>query len=488
MGGESTEVRSSTKRLLLECAYFSPRGIRRTARRHGLQTEASYRFERGVDPEGVPDVLAHCAALMTRLGSGAAVPGTIVAGVPPQPRKQVSVRRSRIRDLTGVDIGVDRAGAILERLGCDVARRDAELTATVPSFRVDLGREEDLVEEVLRVHGIGHVPAELKALRVVAGRSVPTTLDRVRRAAAELGLSEALTWGFTSPQLLEKLAAPAPSVVLLSPLGEERSVMRTSLLPGLLEALGRARRHGVRDVRLFATGSRFLQPREGEPLPEERPSFAAVMAGSRKNGLSKPEPLDVWDLKGLAAELTARVTLREPAVVALPAAEAPHLHPRGAGAVLVDDVRVGTFGPLHPEIELGLDLDGGALVVELDLEALGRVGRRLPQHRPLPVLPPVTRDLALVVRDDVRAGDVESAIRSAAGELCESVELFDLYSGTGLPPAHRSLAYHLVFRDPRAATDPERARTLTDDDVEALTRKVVASVTERFGATVRGGV
>jgi phenylalanyl-tRNA synthetase beta chain len=487
MGGENTEVRPTTKRLLLECAYFSPRGIRRTARRHGLQTEASYRFERGVDPEGVPDVLAHCAGLMTRLGGGAAVPGVILAGVAAAPRRQVGLRKKRLVELTGVDIGLDRASRILERLGCDVTRREEELTATVPSWRVDLALEEDLVEEVLRVHGFHHVQAELKPQRIVAGRSVPTTFDRVRRAAAELGLAEALTWGFTSPSMLEALEAPPASVVLLSPLGEEKSVMRTSLLPGLLEALGRARRHGVRDVRLFTTGSRFLAPRAGEPLPEERASFAAVLAGSRKNGLGKGQPLDVWDVKGLATELVARVALREPTVEALTGADAPHLHPRGIGAVIVDGARVGTFGPLHPAIEQKLDLDGPALVVEIDLGALERAGRRLPQHRPLPVLPPVTRDLAFEVPEAVPAGELADAIRAEGTSLCESVELFDLYAGQGLKPGHRSLAFHLVFRDPRAATDPEHARTLTDEQVDALAQGIIGKMAMRFGASVRGG-
>lgn len=488
MGGANTEISDGARRVLLECAYFTSRGVRRTSRRHGLHSESSHRFERGTDPHGVPTVLAHAASLVTKLADGRAVPGTILAGVAPAPRKEITLRRPKMVSLLGLDIPLEAAGRSLERLGCEVARSSEnpdELTVTAPSFRPDLTREEDVIEEVMRVHGIDEVPATARAVLPKSGRSLPDTRDLARRAAAELGLSEALTYGFVAPWELEALSAPRPCVRLQNPLSEERSVMRTSLLPGLIEALKRARRHGVSDVRLFCAGRLFLPSDEG-PLPTERSALGALLAGARQNGLAKPQPLDVYDAKGLAAELVARVTRREVTVKSAERETAPHLHPRGVGALMVDDRRVGHFGPLHPDVVGRFDLDTEAFAIEIDLDVLGSIGRVVPQFVPVPVLPAVSRDLALLVDETVIAGELEETIRQAAGELGESVELFDRFAGKGVPEGKVSLAYHLVFRDPKASTDPDHARTLTDEEVDERTKKVVAVVTERFDAQVRG--
>jgi phenylalanyl-tRNA synthetase beta chain len=483
MGGADSEIGPETRRVLLECAYFTPRGIRRASRRHGLHTEASHRYERGIDPEQGSEVLAHAAALLTRLAGAAAVKGSLFAGVAPTPRSAIRYRHARATGVLGFEVPIADAAAILGRLGCESRRLgEDELLVTPPSFRPDLGREEDLIEEVMRVHGIDEVPAAPRALVTRAGRSTPSLELRLRQIAASVGLSEALTFGFTSPAALAAIGAPASVVVLKNPLTEERSVMRTSLLPGLLEALRRSRRHGVRDVRLFAVGRAFLPGAAGTSLPEERRSFAAVLAGHRPSTLGKPEILDVYDAKGVALELVERVTGKAASLVRTSAA---HLHPRGAGAIVVAGHEVGRLGPLHPDAIERLDLDGECLVIELDLEALAAHVGSAPQFRAIPQLPAVTRDLALVVHEDVTAGVLSEAIREVAGELCESVELFDLYRGKGLPDEHKSLAYRMIFRDPKATSRPEDARTLTDAEVDACTRAVIDAVKERHGAVVR---
>ncbi|HZO15516.1 MAG TPA: phenylalanine--tRNA ligase subunit beta, partial [Polyangiaceae bacterium] len=482
MGGATTEIGDSTRKVLIECAYFTPRGIRRTSRRHGLHSEASHRFERGCDPEAVPEVLAHTAALVTRVCHGTAVVGSILAGVAPRPHARLSLRLERLEELLGMPIDGEEASDILTRLGCAVfPHASQELVVEAPSFRPDLRLEEDLIEEVMRVHGVDALPATARAVVPKADRSELGIEDRARRVAAELGLHEALTYGFVSRQELAALGAPEPCVVLKNPLSEDRSVMRTSLLPGLLEALGRARRHGVNDVALFTVGRMFF-PSEGT-LPHERVGLAAVLAGARKLGLDKPQPVDVYDAKGIAVELVERVALRAPEVRR---GSAAYLHPRGAGEVIVDDRRIGVFGPLHPQVVEALDLGGACVVVEIDLAALEELGRATPQYRPIPTLPAIGRDVALVVREEVDAGEIGAAIADAAGELCESVELFDVFRGQGVPDSHRSLAFRLVFRDPRSATDPDRARTLTDEEVDGRTSFVIATMHERFGATVRG--
>jgi phenylalanyl-tRNA synthetase beta chain len=252
--------------------------------------------------------------------------------------------------------------------------------------------------------------------------------------------------------------------------------MRTSLLPGLLQALAHARRHGEPDVRLFTVAALFL-PSDG-PAPEERLAFAALLAGHRPGWLSKPEGVDVWDGKGIAEGVVTRL-LRRPASVRLASAdERPkHLHPRGAAWIDVEARRVGSLGPLHPDVLDAFDLGEGAVVVELDLAALDAIGVAPPRFSPLPRFPASTRDLAVVVRDGIPAGDVEHAVREVAGDMAEGVTIFDRFVGGSVPAGHTSLALHVVYR----ALD----RTLTDVEVDQRHAQVVAEVQKRFGAQLR---
>lgn len=491
MGGAHSEIRQTTRRVLLECAYFAPRGVRRAARRHGMHTESSHRFERGVNHGTMDAALARATALLADLSGGTAAPAPLFAGAPLPPREPVRLRASRMHSLLGVAVPMPEATDILQRLGFDVTETHGEDDAAYalvvpPPHRPDIAGEADLMEEVIRVRGLGTVPTVLPALRPQPPRTAFDLQNRVRAAAVALGLSEAITYGFVSPQELEALGLPPAPFKLLNPLVETRSVMRTSLLPGLLEALGRARRHGVHDVRLFTSGARFLASEQTAPLADEVPSFAAILAGSRRAVLQKPVEVDVYDAKGIAVEIVERVTQQSATVAHQPENErAPYLHPRGAAFVLVEGRVVGSFGPLHPDVVDALDLGGGCVVMELDLRALAQVGTRRPQYKPIPVLPAATRDIALVVSDEIEAGTVGASIQEAAGELCESVELFDLFRGQGIPAGHRSLAFHVVYRDPRAATDPENAKTLTDEEVDRRHKSVVEAAHKKFGATLR---
>jgi phenylalanyl-tRNA synthetase beta chain len=261
--------------------------------------------------------------------------------------------------------------------------------------------------------------------------------------------------------------------------------MRTSLLPGLLEAVKKSWRRGETEARLFTVGATFASGSDPRGLPRERPAFAGVLAGSRRQYLAKSEPFDVYDAKGVAVDLVARVSGRAAQVAGQKDARA-HLHPRGAADVLVESRRVGQFGPLHPDVLRAWDLDiAGVVVIELELDELYAIGRKSPRFLPIPRLPAATRDIALVVHEDVTAGDVERVIREAAGELCESVELFDVFRGPSVAADHRSLAFHVVYRDPRAATAPGEARTLTDQEVDLRHAAAVAKAKGELGATLR---
>lgn len=498
MGGLNSEIRDTTDRVLLECAYFQTRGVRRAARRHGLHTESSFRFERGVDWARVPLVLERAKVLLTELAGGSAARGAVHA----KTALEVPVMRLRSRRLDallGVPVPFQEAESILQRLGFGVARAGAgdELEVKGASHRPDVAREADLIEEVARVRGLDQIPTVLPAIQPQTPRNTGKLERALAREAASLGLSEAVTYAFVSPRELEAVGAPPAVVTLKSPLSEERSVMRTSLLPGLLEALARARRRGERAVRLFSIGSRYLARQSdasatdrvrsaSDPawLPDELRSFAAVLAGPRPAYLRKPEEVDLYDAKGVALELIERLSGVTPEL--RPATTNPtHLHPRGAAEIWAGELRLGSLGPLHPEVKGRLELDGAALVIEIDLAALQRLGKRTPSFRPIPRLPAVTRDISLTVSEAVTVGEVVRVLREAAGKLCESVELFDQFRGGPVPAGQRSLALRLVYRDPLAALEPERARTLTDKEVDACHAGVVRAASERLGGTQR---
>jgi phenylalanyl-tRNA synthetase beta chain len=443
-----------------------------------MHTESSHRFERGVDPSDVDDVLGRTAELLVAWCGGTAGERTRLVGPGVPARAPATLRKARMDALLGVEVDFGEARAILERLGLRVVGGSVEageLSLVPPHHRPDLAMEADCIEEVIRVHGIPQAP-----------RAKHDIGARVTRAAIEVGLSQALVFGFTSDAALAAVGAPASHLRLLNPLTEDRSVMRTSLLPGLLEAVTRARRHNVDDARLFAVGARFLPDSTGARTPREVSSFAAVIAGRRDAVLAKPEPIDVWDAKGVALAIVQRATGRRAEATPQPAdARSPHLHPRAAAHVVLDGQVVGSFGLLHPEVASKLDLTGPCAVVELCLETLGGLGVKIPRFRPIPALPAATRDLAVVVHDAVPAGQVERAIAEVGGELVESVELFDLFRGASIPEEHRSLAFHVVYRDPKAATRPDEARTLTDAEVDQRHAAVVQAVGERFGAHLR---
>ncbi len=503
MGGADSEIKNDTETVLLECAYFEPTGIRRTARRLGMHSDSSYRFERGVNHAALGRVLTRAAQLLCELAGGKAVEGQLFANgtLPEQP--EVRLRKSQLHRLLGIEFDFAEALEILKRLGFElISSSDDAVRVRVCPWRPDVSLEADLIEEVARIRGLDEIPTLLPRIAPQAPNPAGKFERQVRQYASSVGLSEAVSYSFVSPQELEALGAPRPTVRLQNPLSQERSVMTTSLLPGLLEAIKRARRRGENDVRLFSVASRFLapvtaldeganqaaRPRTPEDvhrLPEERLSFAAVLSGSRPSYLQKPEPMDVFDAKGLAVQLVKHFC-GDGAEVRWAGNESTlkHLHPRGAAQVWLKGQLVGSFGSLHPDVLDELSLGATLQVIELDLVALEALRRTAPKYRPIPKLPAVSRDIAVDVGPELSAGAVQDAIATSAGELCESVTLFDLFEGKHMAEGHRSLAFRLIYRDPKATTAPDDAKTLTDKQVDKQHAKVIQAV-ERLGATPR---
>jgi phenylalanyl-tRNA synthetase beta chain len=475
MGGFSSEITPSTKRIVLECAYFDPRGVRRTARRHGLHSESSHRFERGIDYGDTREALEHSLGMTCRLTSGVGSKDLLIVRAREIATHAVRMQGARMRSLLGVDVPLGEAKATLERLGFSCKEDGDTLVATVPSHRPDVSRDVDVMDEVVRVRGMASVPATLPAIRAsraVGGREA--LFRRARHAATSLGLYEALTFGFTSEKTLSVLGAATP-LRIDNPLTADRDAMRTSLLPGLFDAVRYARRRGVGNIRLFTTGSLFFFQRE----LVEKPVLAVALAGNRPAHLHKPEPYDVWDAKGVATALVSRIA--RATITVTPGTGEDYLNPRGAAGLFMGKVHVGSFGPIHPDVEDALDLGGPVLVVELALDALAEHAPTHATYVPIPRHPTATRDIALVVRDGVPAGDLLRALEEVARandpSVNVTVELFDRFVGGSVRAGHTSLAFHVVY---------QADRTLTDADVDATHAKVVAEMQRRFGASLRG--
>ena len=507
MGGQNSEIHTETRNVLLECAYFSPQGIRRTARRQAVHTESSHRFERGTDHGATEKVLDRARYLMQTLAKGKPSKGTVRAdGMNPQ-LPLMELNGQKLDSLLGVSVPFKSAVDILGRLGLRVeylvdTPQGSVASVRGASHRPDIKLEQDLIEEIARMRGLDNIPTVLPAIPPQSPRTSGDLERLAAQTAVELGLSEALTHAFVAPADLAALHAPSAVVTLSNPLSEDRSVLRTSLLPGLIEAVGRSRRRGEPRVQLFTLGAIFLPIRSEQPvssarvrqradhdaLPSEQPTFAAILAGPRDEYLSlKPEPLDIYDAKAIAVEMVERMTRKRVTVAHVGLRDdTQHLHPRGAAEISVGGVRVGLFGPLHPDVIEHFDADGPALVIELNLALIEAVGRVVPRYRPIPKLPSVTRDLSLVLSEETQAQKVADVLMSASGELCESIEVAAEFRGGSVPKGHRSLTFRIVYRDPRAISSPSEAKTLTDKEVDAVFQRAMAKAQSDFGATLRG--
>lgn len=485
MGGASSEVKPTTTRLLLECAVFEPRGVRRTARRHGMHSEASHRFERGIDPTDVEQVLATAAQHLVRLCGGKIAGGLVHAGGAVRFPRTITLRKTRLHAVIGHAVPWLESLGTLQRLGLVrtdqdtlvVDAPDAAVTFEVPAHRPDLTREIDLVEEVLRLYGIDRIPARLPRIqptRDVGG--IESFTHRVRDAAVSLGLSEAIVLSLSNEEAMKKAHAPAPTVQLKNPLTSETGALITSVVPGLLDAAARAARHGELSARLFAVQTVF-QRRGPNELPEERLAFAAVLTGPRPSWLEKPTSYDVWDAKGLATRLVETLGGSD---IESSAGSAELHHPRARGQLTLKTSStspVASYGLLHPDVADAYGLTGAVVVVTLDLQVLARADLRARTYAPIPRFPASTRDVAIVVREGLAAGEVLRVLGERAGPLAESVELFDRYIGKGVPEGHVSLGFRIVYRKPDG--------TLTDVEVDGLHAQVVSEITNRFGATLR---
>lgn len=470
MGGELAEVSGSTTDILLESASFERGGIQRTRRRIGLSTEASMRFERGVDPEAVPRGADRASKLIAEWCGARVLRGVVEAGMAHQ-RRRIAMRPSRATMLLGYEVAAADAAEVFDKLGMAHDDEADRLTVEIPGYRVDIEREVDLIEEVVRIEGYDRVRSTLPPVRQAGGLPPAYAfLRRVRVLLERAGLREVRQIPFVSDADLE-LTGDQDAVRVLNPLAAEEGWLRTRLTPGLLKALKRNAYRHVRSVALFEVGNVF---RIVDGAPQERPKAAFAMTGAADPGWTGTgRGYDFFDAKGaLEALLTDLGVAWTPGE-----AVGSPFHPGRSVFVMAGVERIGVVGEIHPKVAEAFDLPGRVVAAELEVEALMRLAQGRLQTEDVPRFPPVRRDLAFTLPADAPAGAVRSALQEAGGDLVGGALLFDVFAGAPLPEGKKSLAFSVDFRAPD--------RTLTDEEADSAVARIVERVAREFGGELR---
>ncbi|HWP01223.1 MAG TPA: phenylalanine--tRNA ligase subunit beta [Methylococcus sp.] len=474
MGGDASAVRETTTDIFLESAFFAPAAILGKARRFGLATESSHRFERGVDPELPRRALQRATALIREITGGSAGPVTEVSEAERLPvRAAIRLRARRLDQVLGFAVDRDSVTDILTRLGMGVVPDPEGWTVVPPSFRFDIGLEADLIEEVGRIHGYERIPRRRSVFSIAmqpASESVLTT-DRVRDLLADRGYQEVITYSFVDPELQRRIDPDSIPLALKNPISSEQSVMRTSLWVGLIEVARKNLNRQQDRLRIFETGLRFLPGQNGLG---QRPALAGLALGPAfdEQWGERSRPVDFFDVKG---DLEALLALTGCDSFRFESGMRPALHPGQTAVIGIEGETVGWLGMLHPELERWLGFEQAVFLFELDLDRIER--RRLPRFTPLSRFPQVRRDLALVVDHAVPAAALLAAVAETGGALVRDVVLFDVYRGAGVEPEKKSVALGVVLQDAR--------ETLTDSRVEAVIEAIVERLTTEFGAKLR---
>ena len=478
-GGQASGVDAeTTKDVILEAAFFAPLAIAGRARQYGLHTDSSHRFERGVDFTLQRHAMERATALLLNICGGEA--GEICEVVSEQylPKvNEVTLRREKLDGLLGHHIETETVTEIFERLGFAVKYANDVWTVTSASWRFDIEIEEDLIEEVARIYGYNSIPnnAPLAHLRMREHKESDLDLSRIKTALVDADYQEAITYSFVDPKVQTLLHSEIEALVLPNPISVEMSAMRVSLLSGLLGAVLYNQNRQQNRVRLFETGLRFVPDANAEFGVRQEFVLAGVITGTAKSECwtGKAETVDFFDLKG---DLESILSLTEVGNrVKFVAKAYSALHPGQSAAIELDGKEIGFIGTIHPLIAQKLGLNGKAVVFEILWDAIAN--RRVVQAKEISKFPANRRDLALVVADNVPAGDIIEACKKAGGEKLTQVNLFDVYQGIGVASGHKSLAISLTIQD--------NEKTLEDDEINAVISAVLNEVKQRFNAELR---
>jgi len=476
MGGFDSRVTDATHNIFLESAHFAPAAIMGRARKLGMHTDASHRFERGVDPELPRRALERATELLLAIAGGKAGPVLAAENLADLPKPTtVTLRRARLKRVLGVEVADKEVARIFTALGMQVSPTTDGWQIIAPSSRFDIEREEDLIEEVARIFGYDNIPTltPTGALTLAIEPEARINELALREQLAARGYYEAVNLSFVAAELLARWGFTERLVPLANPLSADLAIMQPSLLPGLIEALRHNRARQQERVRLFEVARVFAA---GDP-PVETPSLAIVACGNaRAEQWGEPaRTLDFHDLKG---DLDALIAWGgEPQRWSMHVDGLPDwLHPGRGARVARDGETVGYLGALHPQLAKALDLGADVHVLELALEPL--LARRLPKAQPVPRFPAVRRDIAVDLPEEISWSQVERTVRSSLGGRLKELQLFDRYSGKGVEAGRKSLAMGLILQD--------ASRTLTDDDADRCVREAVAALEQTCKAKLRG--
>ncbi|MBO4954363.1 MAG: phenylalanine--tRNA ligase subunit beta [Clostridia bacterium] len=468
MGGMNSEIQPTTKEVLFESALFDGTSVRLTSKKLGLRTEASGRYEKGLDYYNTVGAVNRACELVEQLGAGTVVAGMIDTAAPAPAARKIPFRPDAINRLLGISVSREEMEAIFARLGIVI---DGD-TVIPPSFRPDLEGEADLAEEVARFYGYDKIPSTLSSgTNLNAGKTpAQKNEDKLKSFMTAQGYSETLTYSFVSAKMYDKLNIPEADTIrnyirIANPLGEDTAIMRTVALGSLMEAIATNVHYRSPKVSLFELANVYLpKALPLTELPEERRHLVFAQYGEG----------DYYTVKGLVEELANRFTLGT--LTFKPEAEHPSFHPGRTASVYIGEQYLGVFGQIHPQVLVNYDIDVPVYAAELDFETMLAVNVPPMLYKALPRFPSMNRDLALIVDRDTTAADIEACIRRAGKKMLCDVQLFDVYQGKQIEEGKKSMAYSLVFR----AED----RTLTDAEVNTAVERILKALSE-MGATLR---
>ena len=478
MGGEHSSVTSTTKDVLLEAAFFAPLAITGKAREYGLHTEASHRYERGVDPDLQMVAMQRATKLLVDICGGDVGPIIDKTNLNELPIQSViSLRRNKIDRIIGCEIESQKITDILTRLGCQVEYKDNIWQVKTPSWRFDLQIEEDLVEEVARIYGYNNIPnANLKIETVM--KAVPEgqiSLIRIKELLADLGYQEAVTYSFVDPKIQQMLHPEQQQIILPNPISSEMSTMRLSLWSGLLGAVIYNQNRQQSRIRLFETGLRFIPDENSEFSVRQELVLSGVVTGSlyEEHWSLPKQPVDFFDLKGDLESIFSLLGCADE--IQFKKSELPSLHPGQSASLYINNELIGYLGVLHPEIEKKLSLNSKALVFEINLAKIN--DKKIPVFQDLSKYPSNKRDIAIIIKNSIPAADIISVCKDAGGQQLIKVNLFDVYHSDNIKEDQKSLAISLIMQD--------KLRTLEEEDITNIVSRCVSALQHHFKALLR---
>lgn len=471
MGGYDSEIEEYTKEIALECANFNPVSVRMSSKRLGLRTEASSRFEKGLDLELIPLAINRACYLIEQLGAGEVVDGIIDIYPKVKAKRLIKFRTARAKWLLGVDISADIIKRMLRSLEFKVEGEEV-LEIIVPTFRDDIETEADINEEIARLYGYDKIPSRLMDTTFTHG--IISEKQKIRNMAKEnltaQGLFEVLTYSFVSPGVFDKINlseedSHRKAITLINPLGEEQSIMRTMIMPNMLELIGRNYNRKVNEGSFFEISKTYIA--ESLPLtdlPLEKETLTIGMFGS----------YDFFDLKGIIENLLSCMNIHDYKI--LPSKH-DSLHPGKTAALWIGNAKTGFIGEVHPFVLNNYDIPVKTYIAELDFDKIISMVNLNRVFVPLPRFPSIERDIAVIIANEVSAGQIEEIIKSKGGKLIEKIELFDVYKGSQIEEGYKSLAFRIVYRSSE--------KTLTEDDITKVHNRIINSLTNQVGAVLR---